>query len=159
MKNILYNRNGSRKFLTSSEVEEFVAATLQFRAERRTLCLLLVWAGCTIAEVLELTIADIDVATDCVYLGKEGVQRRAVPLPHDLIVTLDAVHGVSMDKQKNLNMKSKKLWDVDRTTASRWICRSMDAAGIVGPQAGPQGLRYACLLREVRNGTPASTIS
>ena len=54
--------------------------------------------------------------------------------------------------------RSARLWPVDRTTASRWVSRIMKEAEILGPQAGPRGLRYGFMVEKLREGFPVETV-
>lgn len=147
----LYDRQGRRKFLTTSERDAFLEAAHDAPAERRTLFWILAHTGCQIHEALELTCSDIDLSGHAVLLGA-GKKRRSVPLPPDVMSALDAIHGIRRAGEKGEQAMQKRLWPVDRSTTSRWLNRLMTQAGIAGPQASFRGLRHAFALEALKSG-------
>lgn len=138
---------GERKYLNAEEIERFIQAAKQHeKAEYRTFCLVLCYTGCRISEALELTTESIDTAERLVVFrslkkrSKEPVYR-AVPVPDDLLDTLELVHSLKSAKKKKRG-KPAKLWPFARTYAWRIIKDTMKAADIEGIQATAKGLRH-----------------
>src|SRR5688572_18281612 len=90
----LYGRDGRRKYLTPSERSAFIRAARNWpRAEVRTLCLFLAYAGCRISEALDVTAASIErteAFASILSLKKRGViVVRELPLPREMIQQID----------------------------------------------------------------------
>src|SRR5690606_36388238 len=81
----LYDREGSRKYLTRAERNAFLAAAQRMPAEVRTFCLTLAYTGARVSEVLALTPQRIDPETRLIMIESLKKRRRgifrAVPVP------------------------------------------------------------------------------
>ncbi len=105
----LFDAEGRRLYVTEEERRAFVAAAAQAPREVRTFCGVLHATGCRISEALALTAQQIDLSGRVVVFEslkkrKRGVYR-AVPVPPDLLDTLDMVHGLR-EAQRRGQMKA-----------------------------------------------------
>lgn len=75
---------------------------------------------------------------------------RAVPMPPALLDALDLVHELMWKRRT-----ARRLWDVSRTTAWRWVGEVMEAADLSGPSATPKGLRHAFAIATLDKGVPS----
>lgn len=154
----LYSLTGRRKYLTCAERADFIAAALASRrAELRTLCLLLAFAGCRISEALSLCKASIncrDGFVAIVTLKKRGkLVVREVPLPPFLIEMMIDAHGLEA------RSPDAPLWTWCRCRAWQLIKEVMAQAGIdAGLHATPKGLRHGFGLHAVRTGVPINLV-
>lgn len=82
-----------------------------------------------------------------------------MPIPSELVKMLDVVHSVSFVDRERPNAGSDPMWNVDRSTASRWISRTMAAANIHGQQATARGLRHGFAIRSLSIGYSARTVA
>src|SRR4051812_4267358 len=94
----LFDAEGRRLYCTEEERRAFVAAAAKAPREVRTFCGVLHATGCRISEALALTAQQIDLSGRVVVFEslkkrKRGV-FRAVPVPPELLDTLDMVHGL-----------------------------------------------------------------
>jgi integrase len=153
----LYDRQSRRKFLTPQERAMFIDSAQDLQAERRTFCLTLAYTGCRIQEACEIANQDIDLGGQAILVGADD-DRRAVPVPGDFAAVLDAVHGVRRARDDGSAGSARKLWPIDRTTASRWVKQAMNQADIVGPHANAKGLRHAFALEQLRQGVQPRTV-
>jgi integrase len=154
----LVDKKGRRKYLNAEERAAFIEATYKAPAHERTLCFVLTYTGCRVAEALNVTVADIDFPGEAIFLGLSEKQRRGVPLPPFVLQALDGVHGVRHAQQQPDGGQALRLWPIDRTTAFRWVDRIMGVAGIEGPKAAPRGLRHGFCVQALRDGTPLETL-
>ena len=73
---------------------------------------------------------------------KLGVHRQ-VPVPAELLDSINDVHGVRETQKKGRAGLNERLWPWTRMTAWRKMSALMKAAGIEdGPHASPKGLRH-----------------
>src|SRR5690606_20851372 len=88
----IFNRQGQRKYLTSTEVDSFVRSARKRAMDVRMFCWMLAFTGCRISEALSLTRDSIDFEAKHVIircLKKRGRQVfRAIPLPPDFLIAL-----------------------------------------------------------------------
>lgn len=154
----LFTVSGQRKYLTSEERLNFLAAAeRQPRAEVRTLCTVLAYTGCRISEALALTAASFDVsegfvAVRCLKKRSAAPVIREVPLPSDLLELVRAVHGLDPTYLG-------RLWHWSRSGAWLIVKSVMREAGIAdGPHATPKGLRHGFGLHAVRCGIPINLV-
>jgi len=144
----LFTSDGMRKYLTPEERQAFITAAKNLgERERRTFCLTLAHSGCRISEGLGLNFTRIDMNAGQLVLRslkkRDGKKHhRAVPVPPDYLEAMDLVHDVR-GIQTNPRRKSKPVWTISRMTGYRWVCDTMEQAGIEGPMARPHGLRHA----------------
>ncbi|MFT5450290.1 MAG: integrase/recombinase XerD [Gammaproteobacteria bacterium] len=144
----LFTADGERKYLTHDERQNFMAAAMELKdRHRRTFCLTLAHSGCRISEGLALSFNRIDMSGGQLVFqslkkrnGKK--QQRAVPVPPSYLQTLDLVHNVRA-VQKQPRKRTAPLWPIARMTGYRWICETMQAAGVAGAMAHPHSLRHA----------------
>ena len=94
----LYTPAGARKYLTEHERTRFLSAAATFdRPEIASLCAVVAWTGCRISEALALTAGSIDraqgfIAIRCLKKRSATPVIREVPVPNDLLDTLQRVH-------------------------------------------------------------------
>jgi integrase len=65
-----------------------------------------------------------------------------VPVPSTYLQALDFIHDVKAI-QKQPRKRSSLLWPISRMTGYRWVCETMELAGVAGQIAHPHGLRHA----------------
>ncbi len=157
----LTDRRG-RKYLTAQERRAFLhAARLAERPEVQTLALTLTFSGCRISEALALRIADVDLEQSLLRirtLKRRTDSWREVPVPHELIRSLELVHRLRT-LQAGAQTAKRRLWPMSRTSASRHMRRLMQEASISGPQACPKGLRHGYGIAAVAAGVPLTTLA
>ncbi|MBF0461983.1 MAG: tyrosine-type recombinase/integrase [Magnetococcales bacterium] len=157
----LYDHEGHRKYLTVAERTAFLNAARHMPQEVYTLCAVLAYSGARLSEVLALTPERIDtnarlVIIECLKKRQQGV-FRAVPIPPDLIMGLERVHGVAAARQ-NPSHARDRLWSCCRTTAWNHVKVCMGKAGISGSQASPKGLRHAFAVASLQSGVPINFV-
>lgn len=150
----LYAPNGERKFLTDSEVRDFLQAANTADRNVNLLCQVLAHTGCRLSEALQLTGYNIDLANNALVLPtlkqrKKGA-LRPVPIPETL--TKDLIPYM------NLGITCPRLWPVKRQSAYRWIKPVMQSAGLSGVKATTRGLRHGFAMSLAHSGTPTSEI-
>jgi integrase len=85
----LYDKRGSRKYLTASERQAFANAASRYSPATKAFCLTLLYTGARVSEVLALTIDRIDNSNNAIVV--ETLKRRhkgvfrALPVPPDFI--------------------------------------------------------------------------
>src|SRR5215211_9476391 len=119
----LYDAEGRRLYLTEEERRVFIAAATKAPREVRTFCGVLHATGCRISEALALTAQQIDLSGRMVVFEslkkrKRGVYR-AVPVPPELLDTLDMVHGLREAQRRG--QTKVLLWPWSRMTAFRRV--------------------------------------
>jgi integrase len=158
----LYAADGSRKYLTGREREDFLKAAERADRQVRTLCMTLTFSGCRISEALALTGDRVDLAAGVLIFETLKKRRtgvwRAVPVPPALLDALDLVHGVREAQGKRDRGKSLRLWPWSRMTAWRRVAEVMAAAQIDGTQASPKGLRHGFGVAAVSAGIPLNLV-
>lgn len=143
---MLFDQNGARKYLTSSERKAFIEAARRASPQTETFCLTLAYTGARISEVLALTPARVDQAAQAIVFEtlkrrKRGV-FRAVPIPAFLIERLEEVHDVT-EARGDSTQSAIGLWPWGRTTAWTRVKEVMRDAGIPSGTAMPKALRHA----------------
>lgn len=155
MLSMVYNGEGQRKYLTSSEVDSFLEKARNTDVAVHTFCWMLAVSGCRISEALALTESSIDFETKHVViqsLKKRGKRVfRAVPLPSELLGQLKAW-------LQSGRIAGERLWPWSRMTGYRRICEVMRAAGISGDHATPKGLRHGFGVRAIQSNVPLTLI-
>lgn len=147
----LYDSAGRRKYLTPAERQEFLRAAENAPHAVRTFCATLAHTGCRISEALALTAARVDL--DAGVLVFESLKKRrkgiyrAVPVPPNLLESLEAVHDLG-------GLGDARLWDWSRTTGWRRVREVMDAAAIRGLCATSKGVRHAFGIKAVTSEVP-----
>jgi integrase/recombinase XerD len=147
----LYDGTGKRKYLTPAERQEFLRAAENAPQAVRTFCATLAHTGCRISEALALTAARVDI--DAGVLVFESLKKRrkgiyrAVPVPPNLLESLEAAHDLSA-------LGDARLWDWSRTTGWRRVREVMNAAAIRGLCATPKGVRHGFGIKAVTSEVP-----
>src|SRR6266481_3910485 len=93
--------------------------------EVRSFCSVLCYTGCRISEALALTPKSIDLSAKVIVIEslkkrKTGVHRH-VPVPPELLDTLDMVHGIREIQKKGRSRLNQRLWTWSRMTAWRKV--------------------------------------
>lgn len=158
---MLYDQQGNRKYLTKAERQAFIDAAKRASPEIETFCLTLTYTGARISEVLALIPQRVDLSersiiVECLKKRKRGVYR-AVPVPEDLIMRLNAVHGLDRSRQ-DAELQGHRIWNWSRTTAWNRVRTIMLAAGIVRGPAMPKALRHSFGVGGTQAGVPLNII-
>jgi integrase/recombinase XerD len=151
----LFDAEGRRLYLTEDERRAFLKAAALAPREVRSFCGVLHATGCRISEALALTTDRVDLASRVIVLETLKKRRRgvyrAVPVPPELLDSLDLVHGLR-DAQRRGQAKAL-LWPWSRMTGFRRVQEVIAAAGIpAGPHACPKGLRHGFGVQAVSKG-------
>ena len=141
----LFGPYGSRKYLNTAERRRFLESTQRLPPRERLFCEVLAWSGARISEVLALAPAAIDIDGGVANITtlkrrKSGIVRQ-VPLPPDLLVSLDREFDLR-SAQADPDHVRRRIWRWSRTTAWRRVTTVMAAAAITGTPAMPKGLRH-----------------
>lgn len=147
----IYDAAGRRKYLSSDERTRFLRAADSLPLKERTLCYVLVYAGCRVSEALAATRHNID--TDRCAITMRTLKRRrlvfrTVPVPQS-VVDMMARLPTSDDG---------RFWHMHRVTAWRVVKWTMLRAGIVGPMSCPKGLRHGFGIRAADRSVPPNLI-
>jgi integrase len=160
----LYDDKGNRLYLTSEERTAFLNAARKSPRHERTFCTVLHFTGCRLSEALALTPRRIDLTDGTVRFETLKKRRkgiyRAVPIPPEVLDTLDMVYGIS-EAQKHPYWPDldKPLWLWSRTTAWRRVSEVMNAAAIQkGPHKCPKGLRHGYGVAALAAGVPLNML-
>lgn len=141
---MLFDHQGNRKYLTSTERRAFMDAARQAKPEVETFCLTLAYTGARISEALALMPARIDVSAQTIVI--ESLKKRArgiyraVPVPTELLEKLETVHSVVSLRASGA---TERLWPWGRTTAWLRVKEVMREAGIADAWSMPKALRHA----------------
>ncbi len=149
----LFTSDGERKYLTTEELDRFLAAAnAQERSEVRSFCLVLAHTGCRISEALALTPRSVDLREQTITFQtlkqREHTRYRSVPVPASTIDTLELVHGIR--KAKRGRKSNVELWGWGRTQGFKHIKAVMEEADIAGAHASPKGLRHGFGVRAIQ---------
>jgi integrase/recombinase XerD len=153
----LVNDKGERLYFTEEQRKALLAAAARAPREVRSFCSVLCYTGCRISEALALTAKSIDLSAKVIVIEslkkrKTGVHRQ-VPVPPELLDTLDMVHGIREVQKKGRAGINERLWSWSRMTAWRKMAALTKAAGIEeGPHASPKGLRHGFGVTAVSKG-------
>jgi len=153
----IFDQQGRRLYFTEDERKGFLRAAQKAPREVRSFCSTILYTGCRISETLALTPQSIDlsgrvITFESLKKRKKGVFRQ-VPVPPDLIDTLDMVHGIRELQRKGGSRAAQRLWPWSRMTGYRKVQDVIDAAGIAaGPHACPKGLRHGFGIQAVSKG-------
>ena len=151
----LFDGQGRRLYLAEDERRAFLRAASLAPREVRTFCATLHATGCRISEALALTAERVDLSGRVVVLEtlkkRRGGIYRAVPVPPELLDTIDLVHGIRQAQRRGQG--KALLWPWSRMTAFRRVREVMGAAGIPdGPHTCPKGLRHGFGVQAVSRG-------
>ncbi|MFC3053298.1 tyrosine-type recombinase/integrase [Kordiimonas pumila] len=153
-----FDRNGNRTYLTIEERRAFLLAAHSADPYVMTFCMVLAYTGARISEVRNLTLESIDFSLQCIIIKclkkRNRVVYRAVPVPTDVLLTLDSVHDLRNDYSK----KRRKLWTWSRTTAWNKVSKVMAKAGLSGISATSRGLRHTFAVSAVQCGISLNMI-
>lgn len=133
----LYDDQGRRKYLTSSEQLHFLKQLKLCDDQTRLFGAVLTMTGCRVSEALELTPQQLDAANISIVfrtLKRRRLTFRAVPIPPTLMRDLVAL--------KWTMQRDTRIWSFSRQKAWLTIKDTMRAARIEGPHASPKGLRH-----------------
>ena len=159
-----YDHHGNRKYTTVRERRRFLrAAKTQARPAVSSFCVVLVFTGARLSEVLALTPRQIDVDAGVIAIRSLKKRRpdsatyRAGPVPLRITRELDAAHAIKRAQQDPERIDAP-IWPWCRTTAWKRVKEVMDAAGIDGLQASPKGLRHGFAVGALVAGVPDTTV-
>jgi integrase len=163
--NPLFSPDGKRLYLTADERTAFIDASQKAKRGVRTFCTILAFTGCRVSEALALTPERLDFSGKAVIFEtlkkrKSGIYR-AVPVPPDLLDSLDMVHGVReiQSGQKKAAL-TKPLWRWSRSKAWYLVKTIMEDAKIQdGAHKMPKGLRHAYGIHALNSGVPLNLLS
>jgi integrase/recombinase XerD len=162
----IYDEKGNRKYVTSSERQQFLLASEEESPDKRVLCRLLHDTGCRLTEALELTPSRFNIEDRSIVfrtlkqgaLDQQGNKKtpkyREIPVTKELIDQLDLKFNIRA-KQNKQRVRDEVLWNMSRTTAWRTIKRVMKRAGIEGIQATTKGLRHGLAIKLLTSENPA----
>ena len=161
----LYGDRNERLYVNLAERERFIRAATLAPPKVRTFGLTLLYTGCRISEALELTPTAIQleartVSIRCLKKRHRHIVRE-VPIPAVFAALLDAIHevgGVQAAPVRHAPLWCQHGHAISRATAYRWIKEIMAAAGIVGSQACPKGLRHGYGIHAIRSGVPLNML-
>jgi integrase len=153
----LYNRSGTRKYLTSSERRRFMRAAQRLPPRERLFCKMLAWSGGRISEVLALKPESFDLdrgtATfETLKKRRRGIMRQ-VPLPSVLLNELKRSLRLRV-LQRDPLLSRRRLWHWSRVTGWRRVKDVMRLAGVHGAAAMPKGLRHTFGVRAFESDMP-----
>lgn len=160
----LFDAQGQRLYLTESERKAFLEVAADADRDVRTFCMVLAYSGCRISEALALIPKRIDfeqksIRFETLKKRKSGVFRD-VPVPDNLLDTLDMVHGLREMSKGKPKRRNERLWDWSRMTAWRRVLEVMDKAGVPdGPHRCPKGLRHGFGVLAISKGIPLNMVS
>jgi integrase/recombinase XerD len=152
---------GGRKYLTSAERKRFGKAADCVGSRSRLFCLMLLWSGGRVSEILALSPSDIDLELGVASI--ETLKRRSrgiirqVPLPRQLLLELDSEFQIGAARHNPL-LARRRLWTWSRTTAWRRVKKVMAAGGITGACAMPKGLRHAFGVKAFQTKVPSHLV-
>jgi len=157
----LYDPEGNRKYLTTSERSAFLDAVARRPAEVRTFCRLLAYSGARISEILALTPRHIDSSARVIIVESLKKRRRgvfrALPVPAKLLDELEQVHRIR-EAQTDPKRSAARIWKWCRTTAWHHVKACMEEAEISGRQAVPKGLRHGFGVGVLQSGVPINLL-
>ena len=148
--------------LTAGERERFLSAVrLHPKPAVQTLARTLAMTGCRVSEALAIRACDVDLDANelrIATLKRRTEHWRAVPVPEDLVHTLELVHRLR-SAQRSSRGSNRPLWPITRQTANRQVAAVMRTAAIEGPQACPRGLRHSFGVAAACAGVPLPIIA
>ena len=157
----LYDGHGARKYLTLEERRAFASTALEFPAPIRILCLTLVYTGARISEVLALTPARIDQASNAIVFETLKRRRigvfRAIPVPPELIAQLVAFID-SSNRLPGEHREEARIWNWGRTTAWKNVKAVMESAHIHASLATPKAARHAFGVSAIQSGVALNIV-
>ncbi len=153
--------NGERKYLNLAERRAFLDAAMSAPPEVATFCAVLAYTGARVSEILALSPDRIDFDDEIIVIESLKKRRRGhfrtIPVPRELLRTLDAVHNIQADQRRH-RCANRMLWPWCRTTAWSRVKEIMRAAGVSGPMASPKGLRHSLGVSAIQSGIPLNMV-
>ena len=157
----IYDAQGKRKYLDREERRAFLSAAAYAEPAVRTYCTVLAYTGARPTEVRRLTPNHIDFDASAIIFESLKKRKkghfRPVPVPPELLVLLDKVHGIR-DAQRTVKSSERVIWPWGRTTAWRRVNEVMEKAAISGSQASAKGLRHSMGVLGLQAGVPLPTL-
>ena len=153
----IVNEKGERLYFTEEQRKALLSAAAKAPREVRSFCSVLCFTGCRISEALALTAKSVDLSAKVIVIEslkkrKAGVHRQ-VPVPPELLNTMDMVHGIREIQRRGRARLNERLWPWSRMTAWRKMQALIKAAGIPdGPHASSKGLRHGFGVTAVSKG-------
>jgi len=152
----LYDRQGKRKYLNTSERKLLYKAIIKQSDEHKILFLLLIfWTGVRISEALSISEDSIDYEDQALIVRslkkRNKVVFRRIPLPSNLIVRLKRFN--------KHHIQLIKLFPWSRRTASRYVKEAMNQCQITGSKACAKGMRHSFAVHCVTQNIPISLLS
>jgi len=160
----LLDAAGNRLYLNAEERAAFLAAARRQPARDRTLCETLHFTGCRPSELVEIAPARVDLSGGTIAIrslkkhkdaaGGQRVAYRAVPVPPDVLDTLNTAHGIR-EAQRSRKLAAAPIWPLSRVRVWQIVKRIMIEAGIPdAPHRSPKGLRHGFGINAAVNGIP-----
>jgi len=158
----IFDTEGNRLYLTSSEVEQFLKLAKEQDPKLRTLAETMVFTGCRISEALQLSARSIERESNKIIFKslkkRRGDIYRAVPVPANLIDLLTIGHDL-IKKQKKEKDSKILLWSWSRQHAFELIRKMMVEAEIPeGKHRSPKGIRHAYGVNAITKGIPINML-
>ncbi|RLJ98804.1 tyrosine-type recombinase/integrase [Tenacibaculum discolor] len=158
----LFDTEGNRLYLTSSEVDKFLKTAKEQDPKLRTLAETMAYTGCRISEALQLSVKNIERESNKIVFKslkkRRGDVYRSVPVPHNLIDLLTIGHDL-IRKQKSEKEAKTLLWQWSRQHAYELIKKVMLEAEISeGKHRSPKGLRHAYGVNAILKGVPINML-
>ena len=160
----IFDGNGNRLFLTAEERQAFLKATELEARELRAFCQVLYYTGCRISEALELCPIRVNYLEQTLRFRslkkRDKLVYRDVPIPTQLMVTLDELFGVrDILMRKRFYKKNQPLWSWSRRHAWFLVKGVMSKAQIPdGAHKNPMGLRHGYGVAAIRAQIPLNMI-
>lgn len=155
----LYGQGG-RKYLNASERQRVLEHARDLPIEAALFVMLVAWSGARIGEVLALTPSSFQLERSVVAFNTLKRRRpivREVPVLPELVRWLDAQFHLAA-RMADPAVSHERLWTCSRTTAWRWVKRTMASAGLSGVAACPRGLRHAVGVGTLQAGVPLNLV-
>lgn len=156
----LFDTAGRRKYADAAERRAVLAASRSLDREARTLVQTLVYTGARPSELIGIEAQHVDLDRSRVILRtakqRGKVKHRAVPVPPDLIDSLDLVFDLrSVQRAK----PDALLWPYSRQHVWNIVGRAIRAADLrPGPHATPKGLRHGFAIGALSSGADPFTV-
>jgi integrase/recombinase XerD len=154
---MIYEHDGSRKYLNDQERRAFLMKVESLRNfERENFCLMLWQTGFRISETLALIRSSSDLASGCVVFRTLKRRRnnvfRAIPIPDWYCRRLETQLSVAR------NTIVDRLWPICRTTGWSIVRSVMHLANTEGSVASPKPLRHGFAVASIQRGLPLNLV-
>src|SRR3984893_3624001 len=130
----IVNEKGERLYFTEEQRNALLAAAGKAPRDVRSFCSVLCYTGCRISEALALTAKSVDLSAKVIVIEslkkRKAGGHRQVPVPSELLDTMDMVHGIREIQKKGRARINHRLWSWSRMTAWRKMVALIRAAGI-----------------------------